>query len=109
LVKPIRPIDAITLMEEIESKKELIDSEGHPEELQEVIDAIFDGVIKLINRRSTVQAFTDTVPIAYWIPLTPMRFCCSSCRKESIGEQTHYCPHCGARMEEKDFVLARLQ
>ena len=109
MVKPIRPIDAITLVEEIESKKKLIDSEGHPEELQEVIDAIFDGFIKVINRRNTIQAFIDTTTIAYWIPITPMRSSCSSCGKESIGEQTSYCPHCGARMEEKDFVLARLQ
>ena len=74
-------------------------------------EGIFQGVNvpKLLAwLESITPADVEKVKNGYWIRLNQMSFFtydsfwqCSECRREN-DRRTDYCPHCGAKMDEKE-------
>ena len=50
----------------------------------------------------------DIEDYGYWMPGSGLKVKCSSCKEETYGGKTKFCPHCGIEMKEKNDVLARL-
>lgn len=70
-------------------------------------------MINVINAAAlqlpTVKAYKDIEEYGYWMPGSGLKVKCSSCKEETYGGKSNFCPNCGIAMKEKNDVLARLQ
>ena len=110
IINPVNVNDILAVLNETRaSLREVI--EEKPDQ-KEVIERIVIPMINVIQATAlqlpTVKAYKDIEDYGYWMPGSGLKVKCSSCKEETYGGKTKFCPHCGIEMKEKKDVLARL-
>ena len=110
VIKPVNVNDILAVLNETRaSLRETIEKQPDQKEvIEQIAIPIINTIQTTVFRLPTVKAHKDIEDSGYWMLGRGLNVKCSSCKAESYGGRTKFCPHCGIPMKEKKDVLERL-
>ena len=114
MVNIVNPVDSnsilLILQETRNTVKDILtESPQWEEPITKIIVPMLNILTASVVQLPTVNAVGQSRLVGYWEFAGGLKNKCSHCKGETYDGKPPFCSHCGAAMEEKKDVLARLQ